>query len=103
MNISEKILVLADSGYRGIQKKHKNVKFPYRHAEDARHLSEKERKEYNKYVSSRRMKIEHIIGRIKNFKIVSEKYRNHLKRFQLRMSLVCGIVNYQKLLAWAIS
>ncbi len=41
------------------------------------------------------MKIEHIIGRIKNFKIVSEKYRNNLKRFLLRIHLICGIVNYQ--------
>lgn len=41
------------------------------------------------------MKIEHVTGRIKNFKIVSEKYRNHLKRFLLRIHLICGIVNYQ--------
>lgn len=95
VRINEKILVLADSGYRGIQKVHKNTKFPYRHAEDARHLTDEERKRYNKAISSRRMKIEHIIGKIKNFKIVGEKYRNHLKRFLLRIHLICGIVNYQ--------
>ena len=95
VRVNEKILVLADSGYRGIQKVHKNTKFPYRHAEDARHLTDEERKRYNNAISSRRMKIEHIIGKIKIFKIVCEKYRNHLRRFLLRIHLICGIVNYQ--------
>lgn len=94
MTISPKILVLADSGYRGIQKKHPNVQFPYRHAEDAMEMSSKERKVYNKEVSSKRMKIEHIIGRTKNFAIAREKYRNRRKRFALRYNLICGITNY---------
>lgn len=59
-------------------------------------MDKNERKIYNQVISNERMKIEHIIGRIKNFKIVSEKYRNHLKRFLLRIHLICGIVNYQK-------
>ncbi|MDR0936392.1 MAG: IS5/IS1182 family transposase, partial [Oscillospiraceae bacterium] len=46
--------------------------------------------------SSIRMKIEHIIGRIKVFKIVAEKYRNHRKRLHLRFNLICGIVNFEK-------
>ena len=95
--------MLADSGYRGIQKVHSNTQFPYRHAEDMRGMDKKERKIYNREISSERMKIEHIIGRIKNFKIVSEKYRNHLKRFLLRMHLICGIVNYQNPLKLVIS
>ncbi len=94
MNISEKILVLADSGYRGIQKKHINVLFPYRHAEDAKGMSREERKAYNKEISSKRMKIEHVIGRTKIFAIAREKYRNRRKRFALRYNLICGIINH---------
>ena len=60
-----------------------------------RGMDKNERKIYNRAISNERMKIEHIIGRIKNFKIVSEKYRNNLKRFLLRIHLICGIVNYQ--------
>ncbi len=70
MHVSKNILVLADSGYRGIQKVHKNTKFPYRYAEDARHLTDEERKQYNKEVSKRRMKIEHVIGRIKFLRLL---------------------------------
>jgi hypothetical protein len=30
----------------------------------------------------------------KVFKITANKYRNHRKRFSLRMSLICGIINF---------
>jgi hypothetical protein len=96
------ILVLADSGYRGIQKVHANTLSPLRHKEDIVKLNEKERAGYkamNKQISSKRMKIEHIIGRIKRFKIAAEKYRNRRRRLALGFNLICGIVNYQNPLA----
>ena len=86
-----------DSGYRGVQKVHANSMIPIRHKEDIAKLSDDKkatRKAENKAISSVRMKIEHIIGRIKNFKIVAERYRNRLKRLLLRFNLICGIVNY---------
>ena len=91
-----------DSGYRGVQKVHAKSMIPIRHKEDIAKLSDDKkaaRKAENKAISSVRMKIEHVIGRIKNFKIVSEKYRNRLKRLLLRFNLVCGIVNYDRRLA----
>ena len=96
--VKPSILVLADSGYRGIKKYHAKSELPVRHKEDLEKLSDEEKvaqKAENKRISSIRMKIEHVIGRIKRFKIVAEKYRNRLKRFILRLNLVCGIVNYQ--------
>jgi len=88
-----------DSGYRGVQKVHANSLIPIRHKEDIAKLSDEQkavRKAENKAISSVRMKIEHVIGRIKIFKIVSERYRNRLKRLLLRFNLICGIVNYEK-------
>ena len=93
------ILVLCDSGYRGIQKVHANTQYPIRHKVDIAKLSEQqqsERKAENKRISSIRMKIEHIIGHIKRFKIVAEQYRNRRKRLLLRFNLICGIVNYER-------
>ena len=100
--VNPAILVLGDSGYRGIQKVHANTQLPIRHKEDIAKLSEEQqaaRKATNKKISSRRMKIEHVIGRVKNFKIVAERYRNRLKRLLLRFNLICGIVNYDKSIA----
>ena len=101
--VNPDILVLGDSGYRGIQKIHANTHLPIRHKEDIAKLSEEQqatRKAANKAISSVRMKIEHVIGRIKNFKIVAERYRNRLKRLLLRFNLICGIVNFDKKLAY---
>jgi len=99
--VNPNILVLGDSGYRGIQKVHANTQLPIRHKEDIAKLSDEQksvRKETNKKISSIRMKIEHIIGRVKNFKIVAEKYRNQRKRLLLRFNLFCGIVNFENCL-----
>jgi len=66
--VNPSILVLGDSGYRGIQKVHPNTLLPIRHKEDIAKLSEEEkagRKGRNKAISSLRMKIEHVIARIK--------------------------------------
>ena len=88
-----------DSGYRGVQKVHAKSLIPIRHKEDIAKLSDEKkatRKAENKAISSIRMKIEHVIGLIKNFKIVAERYRNRLKRLLLRFNLISGIVNFEK-------
>jgi len=88
-----------DSGYRGVQKVHAKSLIPIRHKDDIAKLSDEKkatRKAENKAISSVRMKIEHVIGRVKNFKIVAERYRNRLKRLLLRFNLICGIVNFEK-------
>lgn len=97
--VNPHILIIADSGYRGLQKLHPNTLIPIRHKADIDKLSDEQRltrKATNKAIASVRMKIEHIVGRIKRFKIVSEKYRNRLKRLLLRLNLICGIVNYER-------
>ena len=94
-SVNPKTLLLGDSGYRGIQKVHANCKYPLRHKEDKARMPDSERHAYNKAISSLRMKIEHIIGLIKRFKIAAERYRNKLKRFGLRFNLICGVVNYE--------
>jgi len=96
--VNPSILVLGDSGYRGIQKVHANTLLPIRHKADIDKLSDEQkanRKVNNKKIASQRMKIEHIIGLVKRFKIVSDRYRNRRKRFGLRLNLICGICNFE--------
>ena len=99
LRLNPDILVLGDSGYRGIHKIHANCLLPIRHKADIEKLSDEKkasRKADNKKIASQRMKIEHIIGRVKRFKIVAERYRNQRKRLLLRFNLICGIVNFEK-------
>ncbi len=49
----------------------------------------------NKKLSSERVLNEHVIGKIKRFKVVSDRYRNRRKRFALRFNLISGIYNYE--------
>jgi hypothetical protein len=56
----------------------------------------KEDKVFNRSVSSERVLNEPVIGLIKRFKIVSDRYRNRRKRFGLRFNLICGICNYEQ-------
>lgn len=54
-----------------------------------------EDKKSNSELSSQRVLNEHVIGMIKRFKIVSDKYRNRRKRFSLRFNLIAGICNFE--------
>ncbi len=52
-------------------------------------------KRNNRNLSRQRVFTENVIGKIKIFKILSEKYRNRRKRFELRFRLISGIYNFE--------
>jgi IS5 family transposase len=83
-----------DLGCLGISELHANSKIP-RKASKLHPLSDKD-KAYNKRLAQKRVVVEHINARIKTFKIMAYPYRNHCKKHLLRMSLICGIINYER-------
>jgi hypothetical protein len=91
--VDESILLLADLGYVGIAALHGNSRTPKKSSKNHK-LTGKE-KAYNKSLSRKRVVIEHINAKIKTFKIMAYPYRNHRRRHSLRMSLVCGIINFE--------
>lgn len=91
--ILENTKVITDTGYTGILKIHKNSELPKKRYKNKK-LSERE-KINNRYISKSRIYNEHIIGALKRFRIIAEKYRNRLKKFKLRFSLIAGIYNYE--------
>ncbi|MDR2699881.1 MAG: hypothetical protein LBC12_03600 [Nitrososphaerota archaeon] len=84
---------VVDTGYIGITKFHANSVIPVKRSKK-RPLT-KEDKVFNRSVSSERVLNEHMIGLIKRFKIVSDRYRSRRKRFGLRFNLICDICNYE--------
>jgi len=54
-------------------------------------------KAYNKKLAQKRVFVEHINAKIKVFKCMAYPYRNHCNRHLLRASLICGIINYERL------
>jgi hypothetical protein len=83
----------ADLGYLGIEKLYGNSLIPKK-ASKHHKLTEAE-KAYNKRLAKRRVVIEHINARIKTFKVMAYPYRNHCQRHLLRVSLICGIINFE--------
>ena len=55
----------------------------------------KEDKLNNQKLSSERVVNENVIGMIKRFKIISDRYRNRRKRFCLRFNLISAIYNWE--------
>ena len=82
-----------DTGYQGIAKFHANSVLPKKKTK--KKPLTKDDKIFNRTISSQRVLNEHVIGFIKRFKIVSDRYRNRRKRFGLRFNLICGICNFE--------
>jgi hypothetical protein len=55
----------------------------------------KEDKRNNKKLARERVVNENVIGMLKRFKIIADKYRNRRKRFGLRFNLIAGIYNWE--------
>ena len=88
--MSDKIESVEDKGFQGLQKLHANSTIPVKASKN--HKLTKEEKKLNREISKRRIEIEHINRYIKRFHILSYRYRNKRKRFALRASLICGII-----------
>jgi hypothetical protein len=86
---------LTDSGYVGFHEIHKNTRMPKKRSKK-NPLSAQD-KCHNRKLSSQRILNEHVIGKIKRFKIIADKYRNRRKRFGLRFNLIAAIYNYELL------
>ena len=91
-HIHPSIQAQTDTGYTGIKKIHVNSELPKKKSKK-KPLS-KEDKAENKRIASARATNEHVIGLVKRFKIVAERYRNRRKRFDLRFNLIAGICNF---------
>jgi hypothetical protein len=84
---------ITDSGYTGIKKLQQNSKLPKKSSKKSP-LTREEKKQ-NREIASQRVVNENVIGSLKRFKIISDKYRNRRKRFGLRFNLIAGIHNLE--------
>lgn len=95
LHILPQINIITDTGYQGIQKIHASVILAKKKTK--KNLVTKESKQNNKRIASERVLNENVIGMLKRFRILSDKYRNRRKRFGLRYNLIAGLYNYELL------
>jgi len=91
--IALSIKLRGDSGYLGIHKFHANSLLPKKKSK--KNPLTKEDKQSNRELARQRVANEHVNGRLKRFKILTERYRNRRKRFGLRFNLIAGLYNFE--------
>ena len=84
---------MTDTGYLGINKLHANATLPKKRSK--RNPLTREDKSANRAISSARALNENVIGNLKRFHIIADKYRNRRRRFALRFNLIAGIYNHE--------
>lgn len=89
----KEIRAVVDSGYTGIKKIQSTSLLPKKRSRGK--ILTKEDKQSNRQIASERVLNENVIGRLKRFKILSDRYRNRRKRFGLRFNLIAGIYNLE--------
>ena len=92
-NFAKNILSIGDKGYQGLKLYHANSLTPYKKPKGGK-LTDYQ-KWFNSRIGSYRIRIEHVNRRIKRFKILQHRYRNKQRKHLLRVSLICGIYNFE--------
>lgn len=87
------ILAVGDKGFQGICAIHPFSLTPFKKPRKGELTAEQ--KSFNRLLSSFRMLIEHVNRRIKRFKILQIRYRNKQRKHLLRVSLICGLYNFE--------
>ena len=93
IHILDDILFVGDKGFQGICDLHAFSITPFKKPKGGKLTPEQ--KAFNSSLSKYRIKIEHVNRSIKCFKILKYRYRNKQKKHLLRISLICGIFNYE--------
>ncbi len=75
-----------DLGYQGLQKEHANTAMPTK--KPKKKELPKEQRRANREQSRDRIPVENVIGCLKRFRILSERYRCRRKRFGLRINVI---------------
>ena len=85
--------MVADGGYQGIRQSHANSATPKRKSKHPPLTVDNKKR--NRALAQKRIGCEHIMGCLKVFRILSERYRNRRKRFGLQFNLIAAIHNLE--------
>ena len=93
IHILDDILFVGDKGFQGICDFHSFSAMPFKKPKGGKLTPEQ--RAFNSSLSKYRIRIEHVNRSIKCFKILKYRYRNKQRKHLLRVSLICGIFNYE--------
>ncbi len=94
--IPKQVVNVIDLGYLGVEKDFPEQlsALPCKKKRNQLALTQEE-KEYNKIHSKKRIVVEHTICRLKKYRIMSDTFRNKLRKYNRISDIVAGLVNYR--------
>lgn len=92
MSLASETELLADSGYQGVAKFHPECRTPFKRWR-GKPLTQEQSK-HNAQLAKERILVEHVIRKLKVFRILKETYRHRRRRFGLRLNLIAALYNH---------
>jgi len=91
------VVNVIDLGYLGVEKDFPQQLSALRHKRNRNQeeLLPQAEKEHNKIHSKKRIIVEHTICRLKKYRIISDIFRNKLRKYNKISNIVAGLVNYR--------
>ena len=83
--------LLADSGYQGVAKYHPKSRTPHKRWKGK--VLSQEQLDHNRTLAKERILAEHVIRKLKVFRVLKEIYRHRRRRFALRLTLIAALYN----------
>ncbi|WP_456833628.1 transposase family protein [Deinococcus sp. UYEF24] len=83
--------LLADAGYQGIHHQHAFTRTPKKASKH--HPLTDDQRTGHRHLARVRLRVEHVIRRLKVFRILKESYRRRRRRFHLRVHLIAALCN----------
>ncbi len=93
--IPKEVITVVNLGYLGIEKDFPEQLFALPFKRKRNQDLSPEEKEYNRIHAKERIVIEHTICRLKKYRIMSDVFRNRLRKHNKVSDIVAGLVNYR--------
>jgi hypothetical protein len=94
-DIPKQVITVVDLGYLGIEKDFPEQLSALPCKKKRNQELSQEEKEYNTIHSKKRIIVEHTISRLKKYRIMSDIFRNKLRKYNKVSDIVAGLVNYR--------
>nr|WP_277425562.1 transposase family protein [Deinococcus psychrotolerans] len=93
--IHSETTVIGDAMYLGIWQDHSYSTTPHKASKTL--SSTPEERQNNRILASTRQSVEHVIRRLKIFRVLKKTYRHRRRRFSLRVHLITALCNLTRL------
>jgi len=89
------VMSMFDLGFLGVEKEFPEQLSSLPIKKERDHELTEVQKEYNRNHSAKRIVIEHVICKLKKYRIMNDIFRNRLRKYDKVSDIVSGLVNYR--------